>query len=807
MIDKRNKEQMNIDKKIQFEKYGLVALLCVIIISIIVFNNYLFCFNVYIFKDIGSDSYNHGYPNFVHISEYLRNEGIPKWSFSQGMGQNIFPGGISNPFCVILYLIGQDHLAYGIAYVEVLKILLCGIFFYLYIRTLLSDNYISIVGAILCSFSGYIILGSGWYGHSLFVTYGAFLLFSFEKLFKNNVWIFFPLSVALIGAFNPFYLYMFGVFIFFYTMFRYFDEYGFDIKGLLLFYFKLFYLAVLGISMVFLFMFNDLQRMLQSPRVGGEAGYFDKLIQSYLLGFGSFEHNITALFRLFSNDILGTGSEYKGWYNYLEAPIFYCGIITIILIPQVFCFVRNRKRIIFSIFFAFWVFIVIFPFFRYSFYLFSGNYYKGGLSFFIPAVLLFFSLNALNIIIKKNTINLPVLISTFLSLIVLLYFPYFPENISPVVNEIRTLVTSFLIVYTILIYLLSLQKYTTIAKISLLIILCVEAMFFSYITVNKRFVVTSDELKNKVGYNDYTIEALEYIQTHDKSFFRINKDYASGNSMHTSLNDAMIQGYYGTPSYCSFNQLYYIKFLSDTGVIQRENEHHTRWAPGLISRPILQTFASVKYHLSKREDSPYLNFGYEKLETFNNVHLLKNKNFLPLGYTYDKYIEYNDFIMLSSRKKEITLLRSVVVNSDVKDMLGGMDIYNIADTPNTYTIDIYQNDIEMLKSDVLNLERHSHNSIKGTIHLKKKKLLFFSIPYDKGWIATVDGEKVKPILVNIGFMALLLDKGIHRVELKYTIPYYEIGIIISIFSLLIYIISIYIYYKNSLKLNSISIIK
>jgi uncharacterized membrane protein YfhO len=762
--------------------------------SIIVFNNYLLFVKAYIFKDIGSDSYNHAYPFFVHISNYIRNEGIPKWSFSQGMGQNIFPGGSFNPFCFILCMLDPNHLAYGIVYVEIFKILLCGIFFYLYLETLLTDRYIASVGAILCSFSGYIILGSsGWYVHSLFVTYGAFFLFSFEKLFKKNEWIFFPISVALIGSFSPFYLYMFGVFIFFYAIFRYFNEYGADIKGLLLFYLKLFCLTVLGISMSSIFFFSELQRMLQSPRIGGEAGYYNTLLQSPVFAYGSFEHNITALFRLFSNDILGTGSHYHGWYNYLEAPVFYCGIITIILTPQLFFLISKQKRLIFCIFFTFWVLMVIFPFFRYAFYLFTGNYYKGGLSFFIPVIFIFYSLTALNIIKKKKTINLPVLFATFILLIIILYFPYFPEKASPIVKEIRTIVTSFIIIYSILVYLLSIKKYSNIAKMALLIIICVEAILFSYITVNKRFVVTKDELNDKVGYNDYTMEVLKYLQSHDKSFYRINKDYASGISKHTSLNDAMIQGYYGTSSYYSFNQMYYIKFLSDTGVIQTDNEHATRWALGLIARPFLQTFASVKYNLVKLEDSAYLKFGYEKIKTFNNVHLLKNKNFLPLGFTYDKYISYENFMQLTARQKEIILFRCVVINQKNQKIHNELDIYRVDDTPGIYTMDLYQKDIAVRKKDVFNIHKHAHNFIKGDIHLEKKKLLFFSIPYDKGWIAIVDGQKVFPELVNVGFMGLMLEQGNHTIELKYTLPYFDDCLAISILSLLIYFVSVYFY--------------
>ena len=83
--------------------------ICIALVASIgtfVFWRYL-CFEyVYLFKDIGGDTLNQFYPRLVHIAEYLRTEGIPKWSFHQGMGQNLFPGDIHNPFRLILYILG-----------------------------------------------------------------------------------------------------------------------------------------------------------------------------------------------------------------------------------------------------------------------------------------------------------------------------------------------------------------------------------------------------------------------------------------------------------------------------------------------------------------------------------------------------------------------------------------------------------------------------------------------------------------------------------------------------------------------------
>ncbi len=42
-----------------------------------------------LYKDIGSDSVNSYYPDFVHLSNYIRSQGFPSWSFCVGMGQDL----------------------------------------------------------------------------------------------------------------------------------------------------------------------------------------------------------------------------------------------------------------------------------------------------------------------------------------------------------------------------------------------------------------------------------------------------------------------------------------------------------------------------------------------------------------------------------------------------------------------------------------------------------------------------------------------------------------------------------------------
>src|SRR5512146_524561 len=63
-----------------------IFLFSIVAVKLVVFRDFVLLRHVYLFKDIGSDSINSTYPTLFHVVDYLRTEGIPKWTFFQGMG-------------------------------------------------------------------------------------------------------------------------------------------------------------------------------------------------------------------------------------------------------------------------------------------------------------------------------------------------------------------------------------------------------------------------------------------------------------------------------------------------------------------------------------------------------------------------------------------------------------------------------------------------------------------------------------------------------------------------------------------------
>ena len=74
---------------------------------------------------------------------------------------------------------------------------------------------------------------------------------------------------------------------------------------------------------------------------------------------------------------------------------------------------------------------------------------------------------------------------------------------------------------------------------------------------------------------------------------------------------------------------------------------------------------------------------------------------------------------------------------------------------------------------------HGQNRIRGTITIDKRQLLLFSIPFDVGWSALVDGKSARLEKVDFGMTGILLDPGEHSVELKFRPRFLTLGIIVS----------------------------
>ena len=209
----------------------------------------------------------------------------------------------------------------------------------------------------------------------------------------------------------------------------------------------------------------------------------------------------------------------------------------------------------------------------------------------------------------------------------------------------------------------------------------------------------------------------------------------------------------------------------------------------------MESVARVKYNLSKSDNPDFLKFNYHLIDSAGDVKILENNNFIPLGFTYDTFIKRSMFDRLGKLQKDMSVFKAFIINDDSFSDFDGFNEFQLRDTTTDYSFANLDRKIELLKQDTLNITSFSQNKIEGTINPGSEKLLFFSIPYDKGWKAGLNDEKVDIHIVNAGLMGIKIPKGQHKVVLKYFPPYVVLGAFISVFMLIVTVL-LFIYKRK-----------
>jgi hypothetical protein len=758
---------------------GLIAFIC-----LVVFRDFLFSGKLYLFKDIGSDTLDIFYPIICGISDHLHQHMLPTWTFNFGMGQNIFPSLLNDPFNLLVYFGNRESIMHLMIYKELAKILLVGLMFFYYIRALKLLNYTAITGSLFASFCSYMVIGSAWYVFSTDVFNFVLLLLSFELLFSGRKWFLFPVAIFFIAASQPFNLYVYGLFIAGYALFRHLHAQPFNAKTLGILYLQMAGLSAVGLLLSAPFLAESLAQMLHSARGSGSYSYANNLSHSSLFSLPGGEESGTAILRFFSGDLAGTGSDFKGWTNYLEAPMFYCGLPCLLLMPQVFSFLDKRLKKTFIVFISIIVLPLFFPYLRHALWLFSGDYYRA-YALFVVFTILYYALAALDNIISQRKINLKALIATLVILLILLHLPYSPEQFSADTN-LSAFVTAMLVGYTALIYFMSKAGSASYLHYIFLGVIVVELSFLSNISVNSRDALTTAELAEKTGYNDYTVEALKYISDHDHSFYHIDKTYASAPTIHYSYNDGMVQGYRGTSAYHSFNQPGFINYLQLMGLVTSEKD--IRWAGSFDDRFILESINTVKYMLAKKDINQMWEYVCDPPVTFGGLRLYHNKFALPLGFTYSRFIKNSDFRKLSDYQKDFVSLKACVVDDNDVNKITGLPEFSLRDTlpVGPFDIEAYRRDILTLGKDTLTPELFNETTIKGRINSTAGKMMYLSVPADGGWHLKVDGKTQERIVLSSGMTGIYLPKGAHTIEMNFELQYAGKAAILSLLGMLAY---------------------
>ncbi len=250
----------------------------------------------------------------------------------------------------------------------------------------------------------------------------------------------------------------------------------------------------------------------------------------------------------------------------------------------------------------------------------------------------------------------------------------------------------------------------------------------------------------------------------------------------------------------------------------------------------LRSLTSVKWMFDYAKDDDSFKYsesgstrmsGFTYYDSQNDFDIYENENYLPFGFAYDKYVEKSAADGVTEENRAHLMLKALILDdeqiarhSDILTRLTEKTADESVDSTQIsaddaslttggsaaasfdFSYSALQKDVADRKATCSSYFAYDNTGFDCKITLDSEQLVFFSVPFEDGWTATVDGKPVDIEKVNIGFMAVRVGEGEHTIRFNYMTPGLKWGLIItgaSIAALILYVLIWKLYSRDNLE--------
>ena len=190
-----------------------------------------------------------------------------------------------------------------------------------------------------------------------------------------------------------------------------------------------------------------------------------------------------------------------------------------------------------------------------------------------------------------------------------------------------------------------------------------------------------------------------------------------------------------------------------------------------ITNYALRGLLSVEYLITtpeKRESfEDEADAGWTYLADVDGYTLYHNDNYVPMGFTYDYYVTDATYQTSIKTLRSNLLMRALVLTDEDVAQYGKYLTELSEDMLNDLHYDSYTQDCADRRAHSCSVFQMNNAGFHAEITMDKANLVFFSVPYDDGFTAYVNGEKTDILQVDEGLMAVLCPAGASRIDFVY----------------------------------------
>lgn len=720
---------------------------------------------------------------FILEARRLLRGGLNAYSFSTflgspGVGSYAFYT-LGSPFVWPLALLPQALIPYGISVMAVLKHAVCAMTAFAYFRRMVRAPKIALLGSILYTFSSFTVVNTQFYHFTEVVAFFPLILLGLEIAMSDKPR---PGLLALFCGLNTLtnYYFMFSSALLaaLYFVFRFFSADWKPCRTFRRVFFTVFECGA-GCALAGVLLVPSLVSMLSITRTG--AGDTPVYALSYSLST-LLERLRTLFMPIESNVVHAYYGDAPSWCStaaYL--PVF--GMTGVL----VFAFAQKRQRWLKGLLSVLLLCCAV-PMLCGAFSLFTNVSYTRwwyGLSLLLTLATLYalqkdgqparnsaWRLSFIACALIVCALTVPFLLSQGALQAIASLGGAFERAASAIVSRrsgayagdaFRILSVTLALLGGSAMLLLCLRRMRFAAALALVSIVCC-AQYGAYIAVGDREILSGGSEAGNGVYEladiaEPTLSALELPEP--EGYTRI--DYGK-----RLRNYGLLRGQSSLTCFNSLRSSIIGRFISMAGFGYDES---TTVAPPDASGAIRSLLSVTEYHQMDGEAVPE-GFAYSHEE--NGFSVYTNSNAVPMGFLQTTCTGTHHQRMDSETIGSVMLAAVTLSDEDLArygDRMDRLDVYNIP---------AWQKSAARLREN--SCDRFETHSSGFTAHIDAQEsgLLVFTIPYDKGFSATVDGEKAEIVLCDVSFMGVWVEPGEHSIEFTYHTRGLTLGIILSV---------------------------
>lgn len=628
---------------------------------------------------------------------------IPMWNFGIGYGSDIITTlnyyVLGEPINLLSAFVVPKYTEYLYGFLIVLRLYLSGLFFIQYCTTMNRKNNGVAVGAIAYVFTAYTLFAA--IRHPFFVIPMMFfplLLSGVEKILKGRKPYQFILVIVLSAISNFYFFYMMTFLTVIYTIVRCGFLYKKDLKQSVKKIFQMLVYAVIAVMISAVIFLPIITFFLGDNR--HDVGYSIPLLYDFKYYQQLFSGLISAQLN-------------SRWTIMGNTPLVLLGIF----------FAFRKKNIQHCSFFLIGMLLLCIPF--------VGSF-MNGMSYisnrWLWALALLCSFFIVEYWEDMVAISIKNVKSIFLFLLAYCTILLFMENTRSLNVIIEMLLVLLLVMALVILHQgrddVRKKKQIVIA-LTVIIGIAVNGFFlysFSETNYVSEFIDSGQVYKTYQQSQSYDIKK----NVKDDSFFRFGSagtgyDFIKESKLNeiTRLplvsdieksnmildyndNASLLFGVKGIGFYWSLGNANISDYLMKT----ETSEYPTYMYRGIDDRAGLLSLSSVKYYIGEKGDELSVPYGFKKIDDFKKkvpyryvtkgdvsysttYNLYKNKYFLPLGYTYDKFVLESEIEKKSGIEKEEAMLQAAVLEEGGESGLQKASLKS-SNTKQDYTVECYE---------------------------------------------------------------------------------------------------------------------